>query len=328
VDAVSITPISGTDAQAPTAPTLAAMGNTDTAVNLSFTGATDNVGVIGYMVYRDGSYLSNTDGSGTFQAKGLTANITYTFKARAVDADGNESTDSNQISVTTSSGPDTQSPTAPTLSVTANNETTVDLSWSGATDDTGITNYKVYKDGTLEVTLGNVTSYQATGLTASTSYDFTVTALDTAANESTTSNVVSVTTDSGSGGGSTGSVWSESGSVASYSGSVAIGTSTVPSGYKLAVDGHIRTREIRVDQDTWPDYVFSGDYELMSLEKLKKYIDEHGHLPNIPSAREVETNGMELGRMDRLLLEKIEELTLQIINLEEEMKILKKTNED
>ncbi|WP_422373665.1 malectin domain-containing carbohydrate-binding protein [Flagellimonas sp.] len=90
-------------------------------------------------------------------------------------------------------------------------------------------------------------------------------------------------------------------------GSVGIGITSDMIGFKRAVDGYIRTREIRVDQDSWPDYVFSKDYELPSLEEIRKYIEENGHLPNIPSAKEVEANGMGLGKMDRLLLEKIEE---------------------
>ncbi len=122
-------------------------------------------------------------------------------------------------------------------------------------------------------------------------------------------------------GGSTppgSSVWSETGSTASYSGDVAIGTATVPTGYRLAVEGHIRAREVRVDQDTWPDYVFKKGYDLPSLEAVQKHIEEHGHLPNIPSAKEVKVNGVELGEMDRLLLEKIEELTLYIMALKKE----------
>lgn len=107
-------------------------------------------------------------------------------------------------------------------------------------------------------------------------------------------------------------------------GSVGIGTSTVPTGYKLVVDGHIRTREIRVDQDTWPDYVFSDDYELLSLDEIKKYIEEYGHLPNIPPATVVEQNGVEVGEMNRLLLEKIEELTLYIIEQHTNQQMLEK----
>jgi hypothetical protein len=118
------------------------------------------------------------------------------------------------------------------------------------------------------------------------------------------------------------SVWLENNTTASYNGEVAIGRNTVPAGYKLAVDGHIRTREVRVDQDTWPDYVFDKDYDLLSLEEIQKYINEKGHLPNIPSAKEVKTNGLEIGEMNKLLLEKIEELTLHILKQEERIKLL------
>lgn len=224
----------------------------------------------------------------------------------------------DRVSIVAQSSSDTQAPTAPALLSSANTETTVDLSWIGATDNLAVTNYNLYKDGVLEAPLGNVSTHQVTGLSAGTAYSFTVRALDAAGNESAPSNAVPVTTNASSGGG--GSVWSEANSVASYTGDVAIGTSTVPSGYKLAVDGHIRTREIRVDQDTWPDYVFSKEYDLPALEEVQKYIDENGHLPNIPSAKEVESNGVELGEMDRLLLEKIEELTLYIIQLESQYK--------
>ncbi|MEM9648295.1 MAG: LamG-like jellyroll fold domain-containing protein [Bacteroidota bacterium] len=222
---------------------------------------------------------------------------------------------------------DTQNPSAPSLSGTGQSQTTVDLSWNGATDNVGVTGYKVFKDGTLEATLGNVSAYQVTGLTASTSYNFTVRALDAAGNESSLSNVVSVTTDSAggsSGGGST--VWTETGSTASYAGEVAIGTSSVPTGYKLAVDGHIRTREIRVDQDTWPDYVFAKGYNLPSLEDIQKHIEEKGHLPNMPSAKEAEQQGVDLGEMDRLLLKQIEELMLHILDQEKRIKELESQN--
>lgn len=116
-----------------------------------------------------------------------------------------------------------------------------------------------------------------------------------------------------------GSVWSEANGVATYDGDVAIGTGTVPSGYKLAVEGKIRTREIRVDQDVWPDYVFEKDYRLLSLEELQKHIEEKGHLPDIPSAQQVKENGVKLGEMDRLLLEKIEQLTLYTLEQQRQL---------
>ncbi len=222
---------------------------------------------------------------------------------------------------------DTQPPTAPTLSSTGQSETTTDLSWSGATDNVGVTGYKIFKDGALEATLGNVITYQVTGLTADTVYNFTVTALDAAGNESVMSNAVSITTNS-SGGGSSGggsSVWSESSSVASYTGDVGVGTSTVPNGYKMAIDGKLITEEVKVQlSGNWPDYVFAEDYNLPSLKEIQRHIKENGHLPNIPSAREAKANGIELGEMNKLLLEKIEELTLYILQLEQKNQAIEK----
>tara|TARA_R110002074_G_scaffold5143_5_gene25270 strand:+ start:12075 stop:13544 length:1470 start_codon:yes stop_codon:yes gene_type:complete len=221
---------------------------------------------------------------------------------------------------------DTQAPTASILSLTGNTDTTVDLSWSGATDDTGVTGYKVFKNSVLEATLGNVNTYQVTGLTASTAYNFTVKAVDAAGNESSNSNVVSVTTAATSGGGTSSTIgfWDKSGttvSISSISDNLAIGRSTVPTGYKLAVDGKIRSREVKVDNDNWADYVFLKEYKLPTLQEVEKHIKEKGHLINIPSAAIVKANGLELGEINRLLLEKIEELTLY--TLEQEREIIK-----
>ena len=74
----------------------------------------------------------------------------------------------------------------------------------------------------------------------------------------------------------------------------------------------------------WPDYVFDNDYKLLSLSETKSFIDQHGHLPGIPSADEISTKeGFEVGEMQRLLLEKVEELTLHVISLQEEIDRLK-----
>nr|WP_299067255.1 fibronectin type III domain-containing protein [uncultured Allomuricauda sp.] len=222
----------------------------------------------------------------------------------------------DSVSITPQSSADVQSPTAPTLSSTGHGETTADLLWSGATDNVGVTGYNIYKDGSLEANCSG-SPYTITGLSASTTYSFTVTALDAVGNESTVSNVVPVTTDAPSGGGS--SVWSEANSIASYTGDVGIGTSTVPTGYKLAVNGKIISEELKVQlQSAWPDYVFKKDYKLLTLEEIEKHIQEKGHLPNMPSAKEVEANGLEVGEMNRLLLEKIEEQMLYIIELKKE----------
>ncbi len=98
-------------------------------------------------------------------------------------------------------------------------------------------------------------------------------------------------------------------------GSLCIGTNN-SHGYKLAVNGSSIMEEVKVKlKSTWPDYVFTPSYNLQSLSEVETFINENGHLPNIPSAAEVEeNNGIELGEMNAKLLEKIEELTLHTIN--------------
>lgn len=106
---------------------------------------------------------------------------------------------------------------------------------------------------------------------------------------------------------------------------VGIGTSIIPQDYLLAVDGRVIVEEVRVELiGNWPDYVFGQDYKLLTLKQIKEYIEEHKHLPEIPSASEVEKNGIILGDMNLRLLKKIEELTLHQIQLMEEIEAMKK----
>lgn len=95
-------------------------------------------------------------------------------------------------------------------------------------------------------------------------------------------------------------------------GNVSIGI-TDPQGYKLAVNGTIHTQEVKVDMTGWSDYVFKPTYKLPSLIEIKNYIGQHQHLPEMPSAIEIEKNGVNLGEMVKLQTKKIEELTLYLI---------------
>lgn len=89
----------------------------------------------------------------------------------------------------------------------------------------------------------------------------------------------------------------------------------------LVVDGNVRAKEIKVEVGgTWPDYVFKPEYQLTSLTETEKFIKENGHLPEIPKASEVEANGLSLGEMNKLMMKKIEELTLHLIEKDKEMK--------
>jgi hypothetical protein len=105
-------------------------------------------------------------------------------------------------------------------------------------------------------------------------------------------------------------------------GSVGIGTPFLdgnPNNYKLAVNGTIGARSIKVEVSTWSDFVFEDGYKLRPLLEVEKYIAANKHLPEVPSAKEVESKGVDLGAMDAILLQKIEELTLYIIKQEKKM---------
>ncbi len=105
-------------------------------------------------------------------------------------------------------------------------------------------------------------------------------------------------------------------------GKVGIGTENVPTDFKLGVAGKIIAEELKVQlqvQGSWPDYVFKNEYQLPSLQEVEQQIQEKGHLANMPSACEVEENGIEVGEMNRLLLEKIEELTLYTIDQQKQL---------
>lgn len=93
--------------------------------------------------------------------------------------------------------------------------------------------------------------------------------------------------------------------------------------YKLTVNGKMRAHAVKVYTD-WADYVFDKDYNLPTLKEVEEHIKEKGHLKDIPSAKEVEENGIELGEMNKLLLQKIEELTLYTIQLKKEIDELKR----
>jgi chitodextrinase len=329
------------DTVAPTAPSLVASGTNSTSTNLSWSGATDNVAVTGYDVYRGGVLIGSTTTATTFAATGLTPSTSYTFNVRAKDAAGNVSVNSNTVNVTTlaggityctsqgnsvadeyigrvqigtinnvsggvsgyvdytsistnltkgssatititptwtgttysegyavfidfnqdgdfidagetvwslapttetpvsgtftvpttaATGPtrmrvsmkyngiptacetfpygqvedytvnlivgtsDTTPPTAPILTASGTTQTSTNLSWSGATDNVGVTGYDVLRNGTIIGSTTTATTFTVTGLTASTTYTFNVRAKDAAGNFSVNSNTISVTT--------------------------------------------------------------------------------------------------------------------------------------
>ena len=94
-------------------------------------------------------------------------------------------------------------------------------------------------------------------------------------------------------------------------GRVSIGTAFPATGYSLSVNGKIISSEVKVQlQANWPDYVFDKSYTRPSLSQLETFVTSNKHLPGIPTALEVKKEGIELGEMNRKLVEKVEELTL------------------
>lgn len=97
---------------------------------------------------------------------------------------------------------------------------------------------------------------------------------------------------------------------------------------QLDNNGLLRARRIKIDADTWADFVFEEDYSLMPLADLKIYIDDKGHLPNVPSEKELAEEGLDLAQMNKLLMQKIEELTLYILEQNDKSEELEKKIEE
>jgi uncharacterized protein YkwD/chitodextrinase len=224
-DSGSVTPPA--DTTKPSAPgLLTGTAPSTSQVSLTWGAATDNVGVAGYRVYRGGTQVATTPGT-SWTDSGLTAGTSYSYTVQAYDAAGNVGPASNTATVTTKSAPagDTSPPGAPgTLAGTAVSTSQVNLSWGAASDNVGVAGYRVYRDGSQVGTTAG-TSYADTGLSAGTSYGYTVRAYDAAGNLGPASNTVTVTTQSGSsgGGGATGGT--------AYVTSATVQSGTVTSGY-------------------------------------------------------------------------------------------------
>ena len=166
-------------------------------IDLAWSASSDDSGVAGYKVYRNGTYLDTTS-STSYPATGLTASTYYCFSVLAYDAAGNESGMSSQACRTTSAtSGDTQAPTVPTnLTATAASSSQINLSWTASTDNVGVTGYKIYRGATFLKTVTTGTSTTDAGLSPSTNYCYQVAAIDAAGNESGKSSQACATTSS------------------------------------------------------------------------------------------------------------------------------------
>jgi acid phosphatase type 7 len=187
------------DRTAPTTPgNLAVTGRTATTVTVSWTASTDNVGVVGYTLFRDGSTVTTTTSTG-FTYTGLSCATSYAFAVDAYDAAGNHSAQASLAASTAACPADTTAPSTPTgLRQTGSTQTSVSLAWNASTDNVGVTRYNVYRGSGLDGTSPG-TTYTSGGLTCGTSYFFSVQAQDAAGNVSGQSSALSSATAACSG---------------------------------------------------------------------------------------------------------------------------------
>ncbi len=181
------------DTQAPSVPTnLNATAVSSSQIDLTWTASTDNVGVTGYTIFRDGSQVATNVVTTSYQDTGLVSGITYSYTVAAFDAAGNNSPQSAADSATTL---DTIAPSVPTnLNATAVSGSQIDLTWTASNDNVGVTGYTIFRNGSPIVPNVTTTTFQDTGLNSSTSYTYTVLAFDAAGNNSLQSAADSATT--------------------------------------------------------------------------------------------------------------------------------------
>ena len=185
------------DVTAPSIPTdLSALVMSSAQINLSWTTSTDDVAIAGYAIFRDDTEIANTqDNDNVFSDLGLSASTTYSYKIKAYDEAGNRSDFSNIVSATTlATSTDDILPTVPAnLIASAVSDSQINLNWDASSDNVGVAGYEIFRDGT-KIALTNATSFYNMGLSASTTYSYTIRAYDEAGNTSADSNTVYATT--------------------------------------------------------------------------------------------------------------------------------------
>jgi chitodextrinase len=185
------------DTTAPSVPSgLTVSSRTATSIGITWTAATDNVGVTGYKIYRGGTQVG-TSVTPAFSNTGLTPSNNYSYTVVAVDAAGNASAQSSALATSTTA--DTTAPSVPAgLSANSRALKSLTVAWTASTDNVAVTGYRIYRGG-AQVGTSTTTSFTNTGLTPSTSYSFTVAAYDAVGNVSAQTSAKGATTISVSG---------------------------------------------------------------------------------------------------------------------------------
>lgn len=187
------------DIEAPSIPNgLQTQKVTANSVELTWNASTDNVGVKGYQIFRNGEMIDTVIGT-HFIDKKLQPSTEYSYTVKAIDAAGNVSKESTALTVkTTVEIPDTEAPTQPKgLHSMGTTASSVDLMWSPSDDNIGVDHYDIYREteGSMKkIATSNTTSYMDKNLLANTTYKYVVKAVDVAGNESVQSDIFTITT--------------------------------------------------------------------------------------------------------------------------------------
>ncbi|HEX8763475.1 MAG TPA: Ig-like domain-containing protein [Candidatus Saccharimonadales bacterium] len=198
-DTIQVT-VSNGDVQAPSVPTgVTATADAANKVTIKWSASTDNTGVTGYWLARNGQVVAKVTSGAQYVDQTVLPATAYSYTVSAFDAAGNTSASSAEAKVTTPAAPDTQAPTVPAgLTATAVSSTQINLAWNTSTDNIAVAAYDVYRSvagGTAsKIATVTTTSFGDTGLAASTSYAYYVTARDAAGNVSPNSTTVSAQT--------------------------------------------------------------------------------------------------------------------------------------
>jgi hypothetical protein len=310
----------------PAGPTaLTALASSPTSIVLSWTDGSNNE--TGFQIERSLSasgeftLITTTAANATSQTDELlTSNTTYYYRVRAVNTGGSSSY-AVSASVTTPVEP----PAAPSgLSATAG-VSSINLNWTdNSPNESQFVIERSTTSGTSFTVVSNETantiSYIDSDITGGQPYFYRIKATNAGGN-SVYSDEVTATLNI------PGVTQLCKGLFCDSYGSVGVGTQIIPSGYRLSIKGKMMAEGVRVDlQSAWPDYVFDSRYELQDLPSLRSYINKNKHLPGMPAASEVDKEGFDVGQVNVKLLEKIEELSLYLIQMEERIQKLEVEN--